>query len=134
MKGISEYLELNEIARKDGASYENHRQIYHQISIQEGRHLIGIVGPIGVGKTVLLKQLAHSHKNSFYLSVDTMSGEDLFQIASVLSDQYKIKTLLLDEIHYKRDYQKELKKIYDFLSIRVVFTSSVSLSLKESAF
>ena len=46
---------------------------------------------------------------------------------------YLIKTLLVDEIHFCKTYPKDLKKIYDFLKIRLVFTSSVSLSLFESA-
>ncbi len=135
MKDISEYLDLNEIAGRDGKHYKDFRALYYQIRDQTGKHLAGIVGPRGVGKTILLKQLCRSEKDSFYLSVDTMSaGDDLFQMATILHDQYKIKTLLLDEIHFKKGFQKDLKKIYDFLKIRVIFTSSVALSLLDSAY
>ncbi|MBW2742032.1 MAG: AAA family ATPase, partial [Deltaproteobacteria bacterium] len=146
---ISEILELNERAKEDGKNFSRARQLFSQIQSEPGRHFIGIVGPRGVGKTVLLKQLALSEPDSFYLSADTLAlkqlalsepdsfylsadtlaESDLFQIARILSEQYKINIFLVDEIHFCKTYAKDLKKIYDFLNIRVVFTSSVSLSL-----
>lgn len=134
MNDISELLSLNEIAKNDGKQFSKTRNIFRQIIAETGKHFTGVVGPRGVGKTVLLKQLAQVEPDSFYISVDTIAGQNLFELANVLSDQYRIKTLLLDEIHFKKDYQKELKKIYDFLKIRVVFTSSVSLSLFDSEY
>ena len=77
--------------------------------------------------------LVVSEPDTFYLSADTLDESDLYQVARILSDQYKIRTLLVDEIHFCKTYPKDLKKIYDFLKIRLVFTSSVSLSLFESA-
>ncbi len=131
---ISEILELNERAREDGKNFPRTRQLFSQIQSELGRHFIGIVGPRGVGKTVLLKQLVLSEPDAFYLSADTLAESDLFQIARILSEQYKINILLVDEIHFCKTYAKDLKKIYDFLNIRVVFTSSVSLSLFDSAY
>ena len=87
---ISEILELNERAREDGKNFPRARQLFSQIQSEPGRHFIGIVGPRGVGKTVLLKQLALSEPDSFYLSADTLAESDLFQIARILSEQYKI--------------------------------------------
>jgi predicted AAA+ superfamily ATPase len=131
---ITEILELNERAREDGKKYPRTRHIFSQIQLEGGKHFIGIVGPRGVGKTVLLKQLALSKPNSFYLSADTLAEEDLFHLTEMLSEQYKIDTLLIDEIHFCKTYAKDLKKIYDFIDIRIIFTSSVSLSLFESAY
>ncbi len=131
---ISEILELNERAREDGKSFPRTRQLFSRIQSELGRHFIGIVGPRGVGKTVMLKQLALYQPDSFYLSADTLAGSDLFQIARILSEQYKIRILLIDEIHFCKTYAKDLKKIYDFLNLRVVFTSSVFLSLFDSAY
>ena len=131
---ISEILELNERAREDGKNFPRTRQLFSQIQSEMGRHFIGIVGPRGVGKTVMLKQLALYQPDSFYLSADTLAGSDLFQTARILSEQYKINILLVDEIHFCKTYAKDLKKIYDFLNLRVVFTSSVSLSLFDSAY
>ena len=92
---ISEILELNERAREDGKSFPRTRQLFSQIQSEQGRHFIGIVGPRGVGKTVILKQLALYQPDSFYLSADTLAGSDLFQTAKILSKQYKINILLV---------------------------------------
>ena len=131
---ISEILELNEKAKDEGKKFPRTRYLFSEIKSELGKHFIGIVGPRGVGKTVLLKQLATSQPDSFYVSVDTIEGLNLYQLSGILADQYKIKTLLLDEIHFCKTYAKDLKKIYDFINIRIVFTSSVSLSLFESAY
>lgn len=131
---ITEILELNELAKNDGKRFLRTRHLFSQIRSETGKHFIGIVGPRGVGKTVLLKQFALSDPNSFYLSADTLAEENLFQLAEMLSKQYKINTLLIDEIHFCKTYAKDLKKIYDFIDIRIIFTSSVSLSLFESSY
>jgi len=130
---LSEMVELNERAREVGQHFPKARYLFSEIQSELGKHFIGIVGPRGVGKTVILKQLVVSEPDTFYLSADTLDESDLYQVARILSDQYKIKTLLVDEIHFCKTYPKDLKKIYDFLKIRLVFTSSVSLSLFESA-
>ena len=110
-----------------------HGRVGVQVQEEGGKPFIGIVGARGVGKTVLLKQIANAKPESFYLSADTLSEPDLFEIAKILAEQYKIKTLLIDEIHFCDTYQQDLKKIFDFLDIRVIFTSSVALSLHDSA-
>ena len=129
---ISELLQLNELAIKDGERYPKKRELYQKIASSEGKHFIGIVGPRGVGKTVLLKQLALELPRTFYLSVDTLDDEDLFEIAEELGERYRVKCLLLDEVHFQPGYDRYLKKIFDFLKMRVIFTSSVSLSLFDS--
>lgn len=50
-----------------------------------------------------------------------------------LSQQYAVKALFLDEIHFLKNFEAALKQIFDFLDLRVIFTSSVALSLYESA-
>jgi len=70
--------------------------------------------------------------DSFYISLDTFDA-DLYATVKKLRETLKIKTFLLDEIHFDSNYDEELKKIYDFLDVRIVFTSSVSLSLFKSS-
>jgi predicted AAA+ superfamily ATPase len=134
MLDYNHLFELNELAINDVARYPKKRNLYHTLANEKGRHFIGITGPRGVGKTVIMKQIAANTKNAFYLSVDSIENADLFEIAKTLSGKYKITYLLLDEIHYRRDYERELKKIYDFLNIRIIFSSSVSLSIFESSY
>ena len=134
MTDYNHLLELNELAIKDAARYSKKRDVYHTLMNEKGRHFIGITGPRGVGKTVIMKQIAANNKNAFYLSVDSIEDADLFEIAKTLSEKYNMTLLLLDEIHYRKNYEKELKKIYDFLDTRIIFSSSVSLSMYESSY
>ena len=126
---IPELQQLHELAVAAAREYPLKRDIYDLLESDRGRHFTGIAGPRGVGKTVLLRQLAATHEHSFYVSVDTLGGSDLFELAQRLQQNYSVSLLLLDEIHFQADYHEQLKKIYDFLKIKVVFTSSVSLSL-----
>lgn len=131
---LTKLLEFNQLAKDDGKRYLRKRAHYYEsITHALGRHFVGIVGPRGAGKTVLLKQIALSGENNFYLSVDTLGDDNLFDIAKTLAEKYKIKRLLLDEVHFCRSFEGELKKIFDFLRIQVVFTSSVALAITESA-
>lgn len=126
-------LELHQLALQEAEKFSYKREIYPKILSQEGKHFIGVVGPRGVGKTILLKQLAKEIKNSLYISVDTLEEENLFEVIKKLNQNYKIQKFLLDEIHFQSDFEGHLKKVYDFLDVRIVFTSSVSLSMIRSA-
>lgn len=128
-------LELNHLAIEEGGRYKIRREKYYNEIIDSlGKHFQGIVGPRGSGKTVLLKQIACQLKDTFYLSVDTLEDGSLFDIAKNLIEKYKIKCLLLDEIHFQKNFESDLKKIFDFLEVQVVFTSSVALAMIESAY
>ena len=132
MEQLQHVFELADISRKDGARYPIKREIFPFVSDLKGRHFTGIVGPRGAGKTIILKQISHETANSLYLSADSIDEIDLFETAKLLSEKYKVELLLVDEIHFLRNYQASLKKIYDFLDIKIIFTSSISLSLYES--
>jgi len=131
---LNQFLELDKLAKKDGRQYPKKRDLYNQVISEKGKHFIGIVGPRGVGKTVLLKQVAIEIKDAFYLSADTLEENNLFEVVKVLIERYKIKLLLLDEVHFQKEYEQKLKKIFDFLNIKLIFTSSVSLSIFESSY
>ena len=131
---IKYLLELDQLARQEGKRYTRKRLLYNVLNKTAGRHFVGITGPRGSGKTVLLKQLLLEWNNSFYISLDTAINENIFDIAKYLQKFLKIEILLLDEIHFQKDYDGELKKIFDFLGLKVVFTSSVALAMVESAF
>jgi predicted AAA+ superfamily ATPase len=106
-----------------------------KVEQQRGRHFSGIMGPRGVGKTVMLKQLLSESSHAFYLSLDTLPRDaDIFGIVKKLHRDYGYTLFLLDEIHFSDRVEETLKKLYDFLDIRLVFTSSVALALSKSAF
>jgi len=130
---INQLLELDRLARGDGRKYEKKRGIYEDISKDAGAHFIGIVGPRGAGKTIILKQLALAHDKSFYVSLDTMDG-DLFDLVKTLHETMQVKLFLLDEVHVYPRFEADIKKIYDVLDIRVIFTSSTALGMYESGY
>ena len=131
---INYLLELDQLARQEGKKYNRQRLLYRTLRNSHGKHFTGIIGPRGAGKTVLLKQLLIERKDTFYISVDTITSEDLFQIAKHLQQTLKIELLLLDEIHFQKDYDAQLKKIYDSLGLKIIFTSSVALAIAQSAY
>ncbi len=131
---INDLIELDQLARQEGQRYTKKRLLYVTLQKPAGKHFTGIVGPRGAGKTVLLKQLAKENESSFYISLDTVVEGDLFEIAKQLQEFIGIDTLLLDEIHFQKNYDGKLKKIYDFLGLKVIFTSSVALAITQSSF
>ncbi len=127
-------LELHDLAKREGAGKLAKRELYARIRKEKGRHFIGIVGPRGAGKTVILKQWAHEDADSIYLSADTLPMDaDLFEIVRELQQRYHFNAFLIDEVHFLSDAQAALKKIHDFLEVRVIFTSSVALAMQASA-
>jgi len=128
-------LQLNEVALAQGKTLQRKRYVFQSILDDTGRHQIGLVGPRGCGKTVILKQLlAHFADTACYLSLDALELGGLFQTIQTLHEKYKFTLFLVDEIHHEKQYARELKKAYDFLNVRIVFSSSVALSLHETAY
>ncbi len=131
---LSHLIELHHLARQEADRYPQKRFLYQQLEQNSGRHFLGIIGPRGVGKTILLKQLAREHPDAFYISLDTLEEDDLFDIARTLLETQGIRLLLLDEIHFYPHYARDLKKIYDFLNLKVIFTSSAALTIHQSMY
>jgi predicted AAA+ superfamily ATPase len=130
---INQLLELDRLAKADGQKYKKKREIYEDISKNTGAHYIGIVGPRGAGKTIILKQLALANEQSFYMSLDMMEG-NLFDLVKTLYETMQIKLFLLDEVHVYPHFEADIKKIYDVFGVRVIFTSSTALSMYESGY
>ncbi|MCZ7372293.1 MAG: AAA family ATPase [Candidatus Methanoperedens sp.] len=133
---MEKILELHNLAKESAAKFDKKRFIYEDVKKVLGNRLfIGIAGLRGVGKTVLLRQLSREFEDSLYISLDALPpGINLFELAKELSSNYKIKYLLVDEIHNHANWQMEIKKIYDFLDIKLVFTSSASIDIIRSKY
>lgn len=69
MTDYNHLLELNELAIKDAAHYSKKRELYHTLVKEKGKHFTGITGPRGVGKTVIMKQIAANNKNEPPVSI-----------------------------------------------------------------
>jgi len=98
--------------------------------------LIGLIGSRGAGKTTLvlqyLKSLNLKADEYLYISCDhpLLASRTLFEIAEEFAN-YGGKVLVIDEIHKKADFCIDLKNIYDFFDIKVIFTGSSAISLEE---
>jgi predicted AAA+ superfamily ATPase len=111
------------------------RSIYHKINFSH--KLIGLKGAKGVGKTTLLHQYLNSLEfdisEKLYISMDNplIGATRLLSIAEEFQKR-GIKVLVVDEIHYQRDFEKDLKTIYDFFDIQVVFSGSSAIALSNA--
>ena len=132
---IQDLIELSELAKTKSRHYPIKRNLFAALSLFKGRHFTGLIGPRGVGKTVLLQQLTASLPDAFYLSTDTLPpDEDIFEIIHLLTAQFHYRYFFLDEVHHVKEAVGMLKKLYDFLDIHVLFTSSVALAMEASRY
>lgn len=130
-----EQLQLlsNQILAQKVPEYK--RFLFDKIDFNE--RLIGILGSRGVGKTTLLLQYLHSifkEKKTLYIMADhpIVLELGLFNIA----DEFQKKggeVLIIDEIHKIKNFEIDLKLIYDsFFSLNVVFTGSNAVAIDNA--
>ena len=114
-------------------SFTYKRYFHHRFNLD--KKLVGIIGARGVGKTTYLiqylKELDIPFSKKLYISADTISIPSLFEVANAFYKE-EGKVLVIDEIHKYKNFEVELKKIYDFLDIRVIFSGSSALSLDHA--
>jgi len=111
------------------------RSIFDRIDF--GHRLVGLRGAKGVGKTTLLKQYLHSLEmemdEKVYLSMDNpiLGGVRLLKIAEEMQKR-GVRVLVVDEIHYQNDFERDLKSIYDFFDMQVVFSGSSAIAFSQA--
>jgi predicted AAA+ superfamily ATPase len=129
IKSLQEYSVL--FFSKRIPKYE--RDLLYKLNLDN--RLIGIIGAKGVGKTTLLlqfmKKQSYSMDEMLYISVDhpLMSSTTILEVAkdfAALGGQL----LILDEIHTQANFANDLKTIWDFLEINVIFSGSSALHLE----
>ena len=130
-----EQLQLlsNQILSQKVPEYK--RFLFDKIDFNE--RLIGVLGSRGIGKTTLLLQYLHSifkEKKTLYIMADhpVVFELGLFNIA----DEFQKKggeVLIIDEIHKIKNFEIDLKLIYDsFFSLNVVFTGSNAVAIDNA--
>lgn len=131
---INRLIELHDLAKKGIQKYGRKRFLFSKLIQDEGKHLTGIVGARGTGKTVLLRQFALEKNDAFYISADTLNpNDDIWDLIQKLNQHYGFRTFLLDEVHFLPNTTALLKRLYDFLDVRILFSSSVALAMQASA-
>lgn len=115
------------------------RRFYDDFSL-DGR-LTGIVGARGVGKTTfLINYLRERYGGSdqvLYLSADNLYFVEhtLLETADQLVKEFDGKLLCIDEIHRYKNWNQELKNIYDsYPKLIVMFSGSSSLDLVKGKY
>lgn len=98
--------------------------------------LTGLIGPRGVGKTTMLLQyIKENHakdQTAFYFSADAVHFQQstLLDFVNELYLTDGIRHFFIDEIHKYKNWNQELKNLYDaFPDITIVFSGSSMLDL-----
>lgn len=114
---------------------EYKRFLYNKIDFNE--RLIGLIGARGAGKTTMLLQylkLEVSKKEALYIIADhpAVVEQGIFKIA----DEFQKlggKILIIDEIHKIKNFEIDLKLIYDsFFELQVIFTGSSAVAIDNA--
>jgi predicted AAA+ superfamily ATPase len=108
-------------------------------NIEWDNRLIGIVGAKGTGKTTLLLQHIKQHfaekSKALYICLDDIWFST--HTLSELVEQFYLHGgthLFLDEVHKYKNWDVEIKNIYDsYRSLNIVFTGSSMLEIFEAS-
>ncbi len=111
-----------------------YKRYFHR-TLNLDKKLVGLIGARGVGKTTYLiqylKALDIPFSQKLYISADTITIPSLFEVAQAFQKE-EGKVLVIDEIHKYKDFEIELKKIYDILDLKVIFSGSSALKLDNA--
>jgi len=116
---------------------ETPRKRYFYDDINHTDKLIGIIGARGVGKTTYILNYLKSNplglSKKLYLSADNidLSNASLVDIAKEFSAKGG-EILAIDEIHKYKNFEIELKQIYDMLALKVIFSGSSAIELEHA--
>jgi predicted AAA+ superfamily ATPase len=128
---LSEIRDLQQILLK---KYNVKYKRYFFDKIDFGR-MTGIIGARGVGKTTFLLQYLKKSKipnsKKLYVSADSVKIDSLFELALQFQKE-EGKLLIIDEIHKYHNFELELKKIYDFLDLEIIFSGSSALKIDNA--
>ena len=101
------------------------RFLFDELKAVDEEYYVGVRGIRGVGKTVLLLQLANETERSVYFSADStrIKPFSLYEVVNSLAEM-GYRNVFIDEIHRKADWAEDLKTLYDEHEVRVFFSGS----------
>ena len=114
------------------------RYLYAEVFNSQSK-TIGIYGSRGVGKTTMLLQILKSNKlhpsKKLYISCDhpMFKGLSLFDFVDEFVKRGG-EFIVIDEIHEADNFQAELKSVYDFLDVKVLFSGSSAIEITNPDF
>jgi len=117
---------------------EYERYLYDDLKSSKAK-ITGVYGSRGVGKTTLLLQvlkvLEYEADEKLYISCDHPMFYDisLFDFVDEFA-KFGGEIIVIDEIHKIKDFQTQIKLIYDFLDIKVYFSGSSAVELTNADF
>jgi len=125
---------------------EREKYLSPLIELIPKKEVIFLTGLRRVGKTTLMHQLiqhvlkTQDPKYIFYISLDLLALRDT-SIYEIIQEYRKIQSLskdtfsyiFLDEITAKKDFQQELKNLYDLGNIKIFVSSSSATKLKDTS-
>jgi uncharacterized protein len=127
-------------------SIKRNRYTNKLIDLIQKKEIIILTGLRRVGKTTLMKQIiSHLLKTKkkekiLYVSLDILALKDL-SIGEIIREYRKMHSIssndnvfiFLDEITYKKNYNQELKNLYDIGSCKIFASSSSASLLREDS-
>ena len=131
---VEKLLVTSESLKEWVGQFTHRRYLFEEIEKTGSDFYVGVRGIRGIGKTVLFLQLAKNMADSAYFSADSsyLTPYPIYEIANTLRKR-GIKTIFIDEIHTRPEWEKDIKTLYDEHELRIFFSGSSSLSLKKSS-
>lgn len=118
----------------------SYRRKFYDDFLMDSR-LVGIVGARGVGKTTFLINYLRKHydasSQALYLSADNLhfAEHTLLDVADQFVKDFDGQILCIDEIHRYKNWNQELKNIYDsYPKLSIIFSGSSSLDLVKGKY
>lgn len=130
---VSRALELNSEGLKKLEKIEKKRPVFEELLnvTKEKEYFLGITGLRGIGKTILLLQLAKETKGVYFSADDReLRGIDLYNIIKAISEAGH-KKIFVDEIHAKPNWDSDLKTVFDENVANIAFSGSSAIQLKN---
>lgn len=115
-----------------GVSLDYKRYLYNDL-VDINEKIVWVVWLRWVWKTTLLLQIANQNKEkSVYFSMDSVfvKWKTIFEITEELYNNFGFRYFFIDEIHKYKNWEQDLKTLYDFFDdIKIYFSWSSSIDL-----
>jgi predicted AAA+ superfamily ATPase len=124
---------------KQNQTLPSYQRFLYKDLLNSKAKITGLYGSRGVGKTTILlqvlKELDFVDNEKLYITCDHPMFLDisLFDFVDEFA-KFGGEVIIIDEIHKIKDFQTQIKLIYDFLDIKVYFSGSSAVELTNADF